>query len=119
MPNQTESPRNVAFLISEGNGQISRENIILAAHQQPINAGTVLGKITTTGEYTNWDPAGRDGIENAVAVLLYDANSDTGQAAVIHRLAEVDRAQMDFGAATEAEITQAISDLAVEFIIVR
>jgi hypothetical protein len=42
----TETPRDLAFLLSEANGYLSRENIIIASGSNKLKAGTVLGKIS-------------------------------------------------------------------------
>jgi hypothetical protein len=42
----TETPRDLAFLLSEANGYLSRENITIASGSNKLKAGTVLGKIT-------------------------------------------------------------------------
>ncbi|WP_259398032.1 head decoration protein, partial [Burkholderia cepacia] len=55
------------FLVSEGNGQISRERIVVKAGAA-LPAGQVLG-VTSTGEYAPYDNAANDGSEVAAAVL--------------------------------------------------
>lgn len=54
--------------VSEANGHRSREEIVIIDGQD-LEVGTVLGKITTSGKYTQVDLAAADGSEDAVAVL--------------------------------------------------
>lgn len=79
------------FLISEGEFQISRDNITIAATSGVIKPGTVLGKITASGKYKPSPDTGADGSQTAVAIALYgcDATSVDQKIAAITRLAEV------------------------------
>jgi hypothetical protein len=45
-----------------------------------LGMGTVLGQVTATGKYKIHDPAANDGTQNAVAVLLVDADSASADA---------------------------------------
>lgn len=49
MTTYNEPARALEFLLSEASGTRSRENVILAASQGDLVAGTVLGKITKAG----------------------------------------------------------------------
>ncbi|HDR9133947.1 head decoration protein [Burkholderia vietnamiensis] len=77
------------FLVSEGNGQISRERIVVKAGAA-LPAGQVLG-VTSTGEYAPYDNAANDGSEVAAAVLYAPlaASEASRPATGIVRLAEV------------------------------
>lgn len=68
MTTLTESSRNWEFLVSENNGDFSRESFTLISGQN-LKAGTVLGKITASGKYTILAPAAADGSQNAIAIL--------------------------------------------------
>jgi hypothetical protein len=89
----TEGTRAGEFVISEGNGAISREEVTLITGQN-LAAGTLLGKITTGGKYTAYDNGASDGSQ-AVAGILYD-NVDATDAdktvVIIARDAEVSSA---------------------------
>ena len=80
-----------AFLMSEANGQRSRENIIIESGAGIIAPGTVLGKVTATGKYIASAVGAADGSETPVAINIYGADASTGDAAVsaIVRDAEV------------------------------
>ncbi|WP_257835027.1 head decoration protein [Burkholderia glumae] len=77
------------FLVSEGNGQISRERIVVKAGAA-LPAGQVLG-VTGTGEYAPYDNAAHDGAEVAAAVLYapLPASDAPRPATGIVRLAEI------------------------------
>lgn len=68
MTTLTENPRNWEFLVSENNGDFSREAITLITGQN-LKAGTILGKITASGKYTQHNTGAADGSQNAVAIL--------------------------------------------------
>lgn len=90
MATLTEPIHAGEFLLSEGNGQISRENVTIAAGQN-LAAGTVVGQITASGKYAAHDPEAEDGTENAAGVLYAAVNAadDDKKGVIIARLAEV------------------------------
>ena len=85
------------FLLSEGNGQISREAVVIASGSGVIAPGSVLGKFTSganSGKCSLSPNAAADpnvGNQTAIAVALYgcDATSADQTIAVIARDAEV------------------------------
>jgi len=116
-----ESPRDTAVLLSEANGALSREVVPIAAGQT-LEAGTVLGKVTSSGEYVQLDPAATDGSQTAAAVLLYavETGANPGKATVIVRLAEVSAAALVWPAGiTAAQKDSAVGQLAGAYIIAR
>ena len=112
-----------AFIKSEGNGDISRETIVIAATYGKLVAGTVLGKITASGKYAAHDPAAVDGTETAVAVLWGNADASAGDApavAVVRGPAIVNRHDLFFaGTPSEGEIAAAHTALLAAGILVR
>ncbi|QRQ86255.1 head decoration protein [Cupriavidus oxalaticus] len=103
------------FLLSEGNGSISREEVTIAAAAGALVPGTVMGKISASGKYVAYNNAAADGSEVAAAVL-YAGAPDLAvdqQAVVIARQAEVIEAEL-----TGLDAT-AKADLAAVGIIVR
>lgn len=87
----TESSHAGEFLISEGNGSISRDEVVIAAAAGALAAGTVLGKITASGKYVAYDNGASDGSQ-AAAGILYAAVPDLAAdqpATAITRHAEV------------------------------
>lgn len=87
----TEVPRAGAFLLSEGNGSISREKITVVAGDA-LPAGQVLGRITVGGKYTAYSNVATDGSETAVGILYAPIEAGEGDrvAVAITRLAEVE-----------------------------
>lgn len=86
-----EGTHTAEFLLSEGNGQISREQVTIAAAAPAMAAGTVVGKITSSGKYVPYNNSASDGSEVA-AGILYHAVADKAtdqQATIIARNAEV------------------------------
>ena len=81
---RNQNPRPGDFLLSEANGTYSRENAVLSSGNN-LQAGTVLGKLTSGGEYTALDPAAdpQDGSEDASGILWANANATDADAAVV------------------------------------
>ncbi|ASL45118.1 hypothetical protein bAD24_I16715 [Burkholderia sp. AD24] len=101
------------FLLSEGPGRISREQIVVAKGDA-LPAGQLLGT-TGTGEFAPYSNTATDGSEIVTAILYGPlAASDEPRAAVgIVRLAEV-TAQRLTGLDAAARV-----DLAAHYVIVR
>lgn len=85
----TEGVRDAAFLISEANDWRSRDEVTVTATGAALDAGTVLGKITSTGKYVLHDNAAVDGSENAAAILLTSIGAEEATRTIIARDAEV------------------------------
>lgn len=82
------------FLLSEGNGTISREEVVVTLDSNPMPSGTVLAKLTAGGKYVRYNNTPEDpvtGSEVAVAILYTELPAGTGDrdAVVIARNAEV------------------------------
>jgi head decoration protein D len=60
MPVLNEGRYAGEFVVSDGNGRISRETITILSGQN-LTAAAVLGKITASGKYKALDPAASDG----------------------------------------------------------
>ncbi|RKT98754.1 head decoration protein [Burkholderia sp. Nafp2/4-1b] len=110
---KVQGSQTAEFLVSEGNGEISRERITVIAGPA-LPAGQLLGVIGT-GEYAPYNNAADDGSEVAVAVLYAPLPaSDAPRAATgIVRLAEVAAVRL-----TGLDAT-ARTDLAERHVIVR
>jgi hypothetical protein len=91
-----EGKHTAEFLLSEGNGSISREVGVLAATTTGLEAGTVLGKVTATGHLVPYLNSASDGSQTAVSILYANAPIATGtqEATVIARTAEVTGAEL-------------------------
>lgn len=91
---KTEQPRNAGFILAESPGDISRSNVTLHGGFTGatfLEAGTVLGKLTSGGKFVISPNSGSDGSQTAVAVLAHFADISAGdvQAAVIDQDATV------------------------------
>lgn len=86
MDNKTERARDLAFLLSEANGYLSREVLTIASGAGVLQAGTALGKITASGKYTyspNAEVVGIEGAQTAVAVLGYEVDATSADVEVV------------------------------------
>ncbi|HEY3265544.1 MAG TPA: head decoration protein [Armatimonadota bacterium] len=109
------------FIVSEGNGTISRETVTIVSGAGVITPGMVLGKITTGGKYTPFAPGASDGSQTA-AVIAYgkvDATSADASCVVIMRYAEVNASELNWGSATAGQITTGLASLATATIFAR
>ena len=103
------------------NGDRSLEVVTLISGQD-LQAGTVLGKITASGKYTQHDQDAADGSEAAAAILYNedDASGGDKNAVVVIRDATVAGASLTWQPDIDAgEKTTAIAELAALGIIVR
>ncbi len=123
---KTEGARNLAFVLSEGNGKISRDVVTIASGAGKLEAGTVLGRITASENYIASPEAevvGKEGAETAMAVLAYrvDATSEDVEAVVIARHAEVKEPMLVFDASIDnaSKIAAKLEQLSAATIIAR
>lgn len=109
-----EANHTAEFLLSEGNGQISRDAITVKAGAD-LPSGQVLGIETATGEYAAYSNAANNGTEVAVGILYAPLPASTNARAgvAIARLAEVSAARL-----TGLDAA-AVADLKARHIIVR
>lgn len=101
MTTLTEGRHTAEFILSEGNGNVSRDNVTLEGgftDAGVIKAGTVLGKLTSGGHYVISPNSGADGSQTAVAILIdnVDVTDADVVAAVIARNAEVNGDCLEF-----------------------
>jgi Bacteriophage lambda head decoration protein D len=121
MPELLEGRYAGEFIVSEGNGKISRETITVLSGES-LAAGAVLGKITASGKYKALDPAAVDGSEAAAGVLYdaVDASAADAEGVAIVRLAEVNVAELVWpDGITAPQQTTALGELAALTIIAR
>lgn len=92
----TEGKHTAEFLLTEGNGTISREEGNLDVSAAALVPGTVLGKVTATGDLVAYANGASDGSQTAVGIL-YAAAPDVAvdqKVVYIARHAEVIGAQL-------------------------
>lgn len=121
MPTKTyvEGTHTAEYLLSEANGDRSREQGILASGNHV--AGTVLA-LNAAGNYVQVAPAADDGTEQSVAVLYEAKDASTGPqpCVVSSRDCTVHGAMLTWPAdATEEQIATGIENLAELHIITR
>lgn len=113
MTTLTEGRHAGEFLLSEANGQLSRETVTVESGQV-LEAGHVVGRASASGEIKEYDPGGADGSESAIGVL-YDAVDASGGAqtgVMVARNAEVARAKLTwFTGASSAQIDTGVEEL--------
>ena len=116
---KTEGPYTAEFLLTEANGQRSRDSATLTGGQYA--PGQVLG-LKSSGEYAAYNPTASDGTQNAAAVLYgaVDAQDADQLGTIIARDAEVIASQLIWpDTITESQKTAALSQLAEQGIIAR
>lgn len=125
MTTYTEPRRPLEFLSWEADPQFSREKVTLTAAQGDLQAGTVMAKVTGTGNYVPYDDdanAGTPGTGIAAGILAYDAlnNAATQSITIIARMAVVKNDLLLWEASNDAgEKTAAVAELQALNIIVR
>lgn len=88
---KTEAARSGDFLLSEGNGVISREVVAIASGEGKLVAGTVLGQVTASKKFKACKSTAEDGSEVAAGILYHpvDATSADVNVLAVTRMAEV------------------------------
>ncbi len=84
------------FLLSEGPGTISREEVVISSTAGAMVPGTVVGKMAN-GKYKAYSNANSAGDADAAAGILYAAVEDLAvdqKVVIITRLAEVDESEL-------------------------
>ena len=120
---KTENPRALGFVLSEAEFGRSRDEVTVASGEGVLDAGTVLGKLTTGGKYAASPATGSDGSQVGIAVLCYrvDATSADAQAVVISRAAQVKGPELIYDASVDdtAKTATKNDELAAAGIVVR
>lgn len=109
------------FLVSEANGDLSRDAAVIAAGAHLV-AGAVLGRVTASGKYVRLAPAAADGSQNAAAILYGPAAAASAdqRGVVISRSAEVNGNLLTWPTGiTAPQRAAAIAQLAALGIIIR
>jgi hypothetical protein len=112
---------NFAFLVREGNGYISREEIVVASGGGILKGGTIISKSATAGPTLNKYIPWATGMTNA-AILAEDVDAtsaDVKRTAFV-RMCEVQRAELFFaGTPTEGQKAEAYAVLAANHVVMR
>lgn len=121
MATLTEGRHTAEFIVSEANGDRSRE-VVTIAKSGKLEAGAVLGVVTSSGKYKAHAAGAGNGTENAAAVLYAptDATDADTKAVAIVRDAEVALGAIGFASGiSEPNKTAAVESLADNGIIAR
>lgn len=121
----TEGPHAGEFIVSEatvGATGVARGRTAgtLAAGEN-LTAGTVLGIVTSSGEYAAYDNVATDGTEAAAGILFagVDATGGALPCVVLDADCEVNGAEINWNGQLQAAIDAGIADLAALGIRVR
>jgi len=92
----TEGPRTGAYIADEASINLSRKVVVIASGEGKLAPGTVLGKVTSSGEYAALDHNASDGSQIAAAVLFdaVDATSAAVEAVVSAALTAVNESEL-------------------------
>lgn len=122
----TEGARKAEFMISEANDWRSRDEItVTVPANTTLEAGTVLGKITSSGKFVRHAAGASDGSEDEAGILFANLVNDTGsavdfEATNLSRDAEVRGSDLTYeDGADAAQVTTSNAALAALGIIVR
>ena len=118
----TEGTYTAEFLISESEQPNYSREVVTIASGQNLGPGTVLGKITAGGSYTQFDQDATDGSQHAAGILYapVDASGGAAPAVIIARDAIVNGELLVWPADIDAgEKTAAIAELIALGILVR
>ena len=105
-------------MLSEANGTLSRQNGTLLSGQK-LGDGAVLGKITASGKFKEFDPAAVDGSQTAAAILFGDVDATAADqaAAVIDAVCEIISAKLVWKTGvTSGQKTTALASLRTQLI---
>lgn len=123
MPTVSIAPIGTAsFLVREANGYRSRDEVVIASGSGILKAGTVLGKITASGKFTDFDAGAADGTQTAAGILFeeVDATAADVKRTVVLRDCEVQKSALLFtGTPTTPQKTAAYASLTLLGVIMR
>jgi len=122
----TEGTHAGEFLVSEANVggtgvSRSRDSAVVVSGQNLV-AGAVVGKITASGKFTEYDDAAVDGSEVAAGILFdaVDASAADANGVVIVRDAEFNAAEVTWkSGASQGDIDAGTADLLAIGVIAR
>ncbi|WP_338662623.1 head decoration protein [Pararoseomonas sp. SCSIO 73927] len=114
------------FLVSQANGFRSRDTITVqnqTGAAVTLQAGTVLAKLSATGNYVPYDNVGSDGSEVASAILYATVTvpaNGSKRGAAVTRAAEVNASELLWDASVDATgRTAGLADLLAVAIVAR
>jgi Bacteriophage lambda head decoration protein D len=116
----TETQTAGAALLSEANGTLSRDAVVVVSGAV-LKDNQVVGKITASSKYKAYDNAAADGSEVAAGVLLraVDATGADKPGVIIERFAEFKADALDWGTNDGTGKTAGTADLLARNIKIR
>ena len=100
----TEGKHPFEHVLWEEEAAYSRETVTLIANAGALVPGTVLGKVTASGNYKAYAAGNSDGSQTAAAILAYPASNSTAtQTVVVHVRSAVVKGAALTGADTAAK----------------
>ena len=119
----TEGKHAGGFLVWDVLRDYTRETVTIASGAGKLEAGTVLGRMTSGGKYTSFAPSATNGSQNASGILWASVDASVADAPAVILLrgpAIANRHDLVWpDGATEAQITTATTALASIGIILR
>ncbi len=119
----TETNHAGGFLVWEVLRDYTRDTVTIASGAGKLEAGTVLGKLSSGGKYTPLSPGASNGCQTAAGILWasVDATSEDATGVILLRgPAIVNRSEVLFAStATEAQVASASTALAALGILLR
>ncbi len=94
-------------LIVDGSVPILTKAVKLGAGQGALKRGTVLGKITTGGEYVIVNSANTDGSQDADCILADDVDTTDSVVAIAYTSGHFNRKALVFGGSDTADTHEA------------
>ena len=99
MATKTETGHTAGFIVSEANGNRSRETVTIKSGQD-LKAGQVIGTSDVAGgNYAAFDNTGTTGVPTAEGILIEDCDASAAakDAAMLARDAEVNESECTLG----------------------
>lgn len=123
----TEGQNAGEFILAEPEPKISRETVsVTVGAATKLQPGHVLGQLSATGKYVEYDNAGSDGSEEAAGILYGELDNSAGVApadftgVIVARLAAVRKGDLKWNSGVDgAGKTAAYADLAALMILAR
>ena len=119
----TETNHAGGFLVWEVLRDYTRDTVTIASGAGKLEAGTVLGKLSSGGKYTPLSPGASNGSQTAAGILWASVNATSEDATGVILLrgpAIVNRSEVLFAStATEAQVASASTALAALGILLR
>ena len=100
-------------VLFEEDNHYSRDAVTITSGAGDMKTGTVLSRITASGEYTSAKATGSDGSQTAVAVLLEDVDASVSEVTgvtVLARHAQVKRAGLTFDTSINTGLERAAAE---------